>query len=75
MVWGVEVVFVESSTKSVFHSARRLILDKDCVQVQLPDGSYVAYSVEEVRKVLSMRGRIEAEEDTSSDSDFANDGL
>lgn len=52
--WGVEI---ESSQRerSIFRSARRVILDGNCAQVQLPDGTFEAYPLARVRKVLAMR--------------------
>lgn len=56
-IWGIEVEFQDRSKKSVFHSAKKVILDGDYVQVQLLDSKYVAYPLIDVRKVLSVRAR------------------
>lgn len=52
--WGVEIEF-DGKESSEFRSARRVILDGDCAQIQLLDGSYEAFPIGSVRKILSMR--------------------
>jgi len=54
LAWGVEIE-LEAGTGSIFRSARRVILDGDCAQIQLLDGSYEMFPLQNVRKVLAMR--------------------
>ena len=56
--WGIEIESDSVSGKSIFRSARRVILDGEAVQVQLLDGSYEAYPIGRVRKVLAMRATV-----------------
>ena len=56
--WAVEIEFSDKLQKSVFRSVRKVILDGECVQLQLLDGSYEAFPIEHVRKTLSMRAII-----------------
>lgn len=53
--WSVEVEFSDSAQKSVFYSARRIVLDGEYAQIQLPDGTYASFPIGQIRKVLSMR--------------------
>ena len=55
LAWGVEIELDTRLEKSIFRSARRVILDGGCVQVQLLDGAYEAYPIARVRKILAMR--------------------
>ena len=55
VAWGVEVETSMPGKDSAFHSARKVILDGEYVQIELSDGTYQAYPIEQVRKVLSMR--------------------
>lgn len=58
LAWGVEIESDSVAGKSIFRSARRVILDGEAVQVQLLDGSYEAYPFGRVRKVLAMRAAV-----------------
>ena len=58
LAWGVEIEADSVVDKSIFRSARRVILDGGAVQVQLLDGSYEAYPIGRVRKVLAMRAAL-----------------
>ena len=53
--WGVEIEFSDKLQESIFRSVRKVLLDGECVQLQLLDGSYEAFQIEQVRKILSMR--------------------
>ena len=55
VAWGVEIELTERGSKSFFRSARRVILDGECAQVQLLDGSYEAYPIHNIRKILAMK--------------------
>lgn len=70
MTWGVEIEFELADDESIFHVARRVILDGDCVQIQLLDGTYEVHPIERVRKVLAMRAKrspVYTDEDVSMD--------
>jgi hypothetical protein len=54
LAWGVEVT-PSGPGNSVFFSARRVILSGDHVEIQLLNGKYMSYPIDQVRKVLSMR--------------------
>jgi len=70
--WGVEIELSSANEKSVFRSARRVILDGQCAQVQLKDGSYEAWPIGLVRKVLSMRA---ADGSGYTDESLSEDGI
>lgn len=55
LAWGVEIHPHRSNVKTFFRSARRVILDGECVQLQLADGTYEAFPIHHVRKILAMR--------------------
>jgi hypothetical protein len=55
VAWGVEVESSDPDQKSVFHSARRVVLDAEYAQIQHDDGTYTSYPIEQVRKILAMR--------------------
>lgn len=57
LIWGVEIEF-DGRGKSIFRSARRVILDGTSAQIQLLDGAYEAFPIEKVRKVLSMKSEL-----------------
>jgi hypothetical protein len=70
LIWGVEIEFDLASDASIFHSAQRVILDGDCVQIQLLDGTYEVHPIARVRKILSMRAKrspVYTDEDVSTD--------
>lgn len=70
MIWGVELEFSDQTKRSVFYSARRVVLDGEFVQIQLRDGSYTTYPVAKIRKILSMRSEqvvAYTDEDTNAD--------
>ena len=54
LIWGVEIEF-DGRDKSIFRSAQRVMLDGECVQIQTLDGSFEAFPIRNVRKILSMR--------------------
>lgn len=72
LAWGVEIEFDTGGEKSVFRSARRVILDGDCVQVQLLDGAYESYPIGRVRKILSMRAELPS---SYTDGDISADEI
>ena len=53
--WGIELELSDLALKSVFYSARRIVLDGEFAQIQLPDGTYGSYPIEQIRKILVMR--------------------
>ena len=55
VAWGLELEFSDPTQQSAFYSARRVVLDGAFVQIQLPDGTYASYPIEQVRKILVMR--------------------
>lgn len=70
LAWGVEIEFDSKVDSSIFRSARRVILDGDCAQIQLLDGSYEAFPIGKIRKILSMRAELPSsytDEDISAD--------
>lgn len=61
--WGVEVDFsfdrsLNTDRKSLFYSARKVVLDENYVQIQLPNGKYQCFPIHQVRKVLAMRATV-----------------
>jgi len=55
VAWGVELEFADQKQPSVFYSARKVVLDGEFAQIQLPDGTYASYPIGQVRKILSMK--------------------
>lgn len=68
--WGVEIEFDSSTEKSVFRSAKSVTLDGEHVQIELLDGTFEAFHIQRIRKVLSMRATVTGgytDEDVSAD--------
>ena len=55
VAWGIELELTDLALKSVFYSARRIVLDGEFAQIQLPDGTYASYPIAQIRKILVMR--------------------
>jgi len=68
LAWGVEVE-PSGPGKSVFYSARKVVLNAEYVEIQLLDGKYVAIPIKQVRKVMSIRAKPKTDytDDSSSD--------
>jgi len=70
VAWGVEIELSDQSQRSIFHSARKVVLDGEFAQIQLMDGTYESYPIDQVRKILAMRANPQAgytDEDLSAD--------
>ncbi|MGD9729205.1 MAG: hypothetical protein AB7L09_03315 [Nitrospira sp.] len=52
--WAIEIEF-DGPERSIFRSARSVILDGESVQVQTVDGGYEVFPIGSIRKILSMR--------------------
>ena len=70
LAWGVEIELAFENGKSKFFSARKVVLDGTCAQVQLLDGTYETFPIDSVRKVMAMKASLPrefADEDTIAD--------